>query len=71
MSDDIRIRNIIKSDGWTNLFTGLGGKADKKKSTRAIPNGFLLDAELETIYADDGLGARIIDTLPDDMMKQG
>lgn len=71
MSDDIRIRNIIKSDGWTNLFTGLGGKADKKKSTRATPNGFLLDAELETIYADDGLGARIIDTLPDDMMKQG
>lgn len=71
MSDDLRIRNIIKNDGWMNLFSGLGTKADKKKSTRAVPNGFLFDAELETIYADDGLGARVVDLLPDDMMKQG
>lgn len=71
MSDDIKIRNAIKKDGWMNLFSGLGTKADKKKSTRAVPTGFLIDAELETIYADDGLGARVIDLLPDDMMKQG
>ena len=71
MSDNIRIKNIIKNDGWMNLFSGLGTKADKKKSTRAVPTGFLFDAELETIYADDGLGARIVDLLPDDMMKQG
>lgn len=71
MSDDLRIRNIIKNDGWMNLFSGLGTKADKKKSTRAVPTEFLFDAELETIYADDGLGARIIDLLPEDMMKQG
>ena len=71
MSDDIRIKNIIKNDGWMNLFSGLGTKADKKKSTRPVPTGFLFDAELETIYADDGLGARVIDLLPDDMMKQG
>ena len=71
MSDDIRIKNQIKKDGWANLFSGLGTKADKKKSTVAVPTGFLLDAQLETIYADDGLGARVIDLLPDDMMKQG
>ena len=71
MSDDIKIRNAIKNDGWMNLFSGLGTKADKKKSTHAVPTGFLFDAELETIYADDGLGARVIDLLPDDMMKQG
>ena len=69
--DDIRIRNIIKNDGWMNLFSGLGTKADKKKSTKAVPNGFLMDAELEIVYADDGLGARVIDLLPEDMMKQG
>lgn len=69
--DDIRIRNAIKKDGWANLFTGLGTKADKSKTTRVVPNGFLLDVELETIYADDGLGARVIDLLPDDMMRQG
>ena len=69
--DDLRIKNIIKNDGWLNLFSGLGTKADKRKSTRAVPNGFLTDAELEIVYADDGLGARVIDLLPDDMMKQG
>lgn len=71
MNDNIRIKNIIKNDGWMNLFSGLGTKADKKKSTHAVPNGFLFDVELETIYADDGLGARVIDLLPNDMMKQG
>jgi phage-related protein (TIGR01555 family) len=54
-----------------NLFTGLGTKADKTKSTMAMPTGFLTDAEKEIIYADDGLGARIVDLLPEDMMKQG
>ena len=69
--DDIRIKNQIKNDGWMNFFSGMGTKADKRKSTKAVPNGFLMDAELETVYADDGLGARVIDLLPDDMMKQG
>ena len=69
--DDLRIKNIIKNDGWMNLFTGLGTRADKTKSTRAVPTGFLADAEKEIIYADDGLGARIVDLLPEDMMKQG
>lgn len=69
--DDIRIKNLIKNDGWMNLFSGLGTKADKKKSTRVMPDGFLTDAELEIVYADDGLGARVIDLLPEDMMKQG
>lgn len=71
MNDDIRVKNTIKNDGWANLFTGMGTKADKSKSTTAVPTGFLTDTELETIYADDGLGAKIIDTLPEDMMKQG
>lgn len=69
--DDLRIKNMIRVDGWKNLFTGLGGQADKKTHTKARPDGFLLDAELETIYADDGLGANIIDFLPEDMMKHG
>lgn len=69
--DDKRILDQIKSDGWRNLFTGLGGKADKRKHTRAIPNGLLTDMELETIYADDGLGAKIVDLLPEDMLKKG
>lgn len=69
--DDKRIIGMIKNDGWKNLFTGLGGKADKRQHTKARPEGFLLDVELETIYSDDGLGAKIVDLLPEDMMKRG
>ena len=64
-------KTVERKDGWLNLFTGLGTRADKTKSTRAVPTGFLADAEKEIIYADDGLGARIVDLLPEDMMKQG
>lgn len=71
MSKENMLENVTKKDGWANLFSGLGTMADKSKSTRAVPTGFLTDAEKEIIYADDGLGARVIDLLPDDMMKQG
>lgn len=64
-------KSVERKDGWLNLFTGLGTRADKTKSTMAVPTGFLTDAEKEIIYADDGLGARIVDLLPEDMMKQG
>ena len=64
-------KQAVRNDGWMNLFTGLGTQADKTKTTRAVPTGFLADAEKEIVYADDGLGARVIDLLPDDMMKQG
>lgn len=71
MNDDLKKIKQIKKDGWSNLFTGLGGQADKSKHTHATPSGFLFDMELETIYADDGLGANIVDFLPEDMMKRG
>ena len=61
----------VRQDGWANILTGLGTKADKSKSTVAIPNGMLLDYDLETIYADDGIGAKIVDLIVEDMFKQG
>lgn len=69
--DENKKQKHTKMDGWNNFFTGLGGVADKSKHTHAVPTGFLLDMELETIYADDGLGANIVDFLPEDMMKRG
>lgn len=66
-----KLTNQIKKDGWANILTGLGTKADKTKSTIAVPNGMLLDYELEVIYADDGIGAKIVDLIVEDMFKQG
>ena len=72
MNDDINISKKVKrSDGWANLFTGAGTKADKSKGTRNVNSLIIDDLELEAIYSDDGLGARIVDLLPEDMLKQG
>lgn len=71
MNDDINLEKRIKSDGWSNLLTGLGTVADKSKHTRARNSAIISDIELEAIYADDGLGARIVDLLPEDMLKKG
>lgn len=72
MNDDINLQNRIRKDGWGNILTGLGtAKGDKRKSTKSRMNNIVSDSELESIYADDGLGARIVDLLPEDMVKQG
>ena len=60
-----------RSDGWENLATGLGTKADKRRYTRITPDGSLSDEELSAIYTSDGLAAKIVDTIPDDMTRQG
>ncbi len=70
-NDDIRLTSRIRKDGWANLFTGLGTTADKSKFTVNKSNGIIIDEELENIYSDDGLGAKIVDLLPEDMLKQG
>lgn len=71
MNDNINKSKIIKTDGWGNLFSGMGTKADKRKSTVHSFSGIILDKELESIYNDDGLGAKIIDSVADDMVKKG
>jgi phage-related protein (TIGR01555 family) len=60
-----------RDDGWKNVITGLSTAADKTKKNRSVPNGIIPDPELESIYIDDGLGARIVNMLPDDMFREG
>lgn len=69
---DIRRERILaRLDGWANTTTGLGvlGK-DKAMST-----GFALDivdAELGAqIWRGDAIGARIVELLPNEMLRQG
>ena len=71
MNDDLSLVNKIKNDGWSNLLSGLGTVADKRNYTKANINGIASDNELEAIYIDDGLGAKIVDLIVDDMFKHG
>jgi phage-related protein (TIGR01555 family) len=58
-------------DGWSNLITGLNSAASKKKHTHHRLDSLLIDEELESIYVEDGLGARIVNLMPSDMFREG
>jgi phage-related protein (TIGR01555 family) len=59
-------------DGWSNLITGLNNaKTSKKRHTHHRFDGLLQEEELESMFAEDGLAARIIKLLPDDMFREG
>lgn len=69
------IRNVIReavatNDGWANAMVGLSGMMDKRKNTEYGSFHLVPDQELECIYFGDGLGASIVDMLPDDMTKE-
>jgi phage-related protein (TIGR01555 family) len=59
-------------DGWSNLITGLNNaKNAKKRHTHHRFDGLLRDEELESMFTGDGLAARIVKLLPDDMFREG
>lgn len=61
-----------RTDGWKNLVTGLGSaRTAKKEFTHHIHAGAMTDQELDSLYYDDGLAARIVKLLPDDMFREG
>lgn len=61
----------VKEDGWNNVVTGLGSAADKRKYAKNQTSKIISDEELEAIFIDDGLGARIVKELPNDMFREG
>jgi phage-related protein (TIGR01555 family) len=62
----------LTADGWANLITGLGQAATAKKlHTRHVAGNIISDQELESLFVEDGLAARIVKLLPDDMFREG
>jgi phage-related protein (TIGR01555 family) len=60
------------NDGWSNLITGLNNaKTAKKRHTYHRFDGLLQEEELESMFVEDGLAARIVKLLPDDMFREG
>jgi len=58
-------------DGWNNLFTGMGTLHDKRMSTTFSAKSFMNEMELSDLYVDDGIAKRIVDIIPDEMLKKG
>lgn len=65
------VKKAIRSDGWLNILTGLG-RADKDKRVAGdIEYHRMSEAEVESLYAADDVAAALVDTLPDDALREG
>ena len=50
----------LKSDGWRNIASGMGGKNDKSRHTTFESLGLIDDLTLCDLYTDDGTAANIL-----------
>lgn len=67
---EMKKQALIRTDSWSNLVVGLGGVADKSKYTEIGELNFLDDASITVMYANDGLSARIVNVIADDMTRE-
>jgi phage-related protein (TIGR01555 family) len=61
----------LKLDGWNNLLTGQGTTYDKKTYTTFSAKNFLDEFQLLDLYVDDGFAKRVVDLVPDEMLRAG
>jgi len=68
--DRLKLDFAQRSDGWSNVASGLGTIKDKRTYTK-YKTDFLLDKEtLASAYVGDGLVKRIINCMPQDAMRE-
>lgn len=62
---------FARFDGWINALTALGvAGRDKTHGAKFVPDE-LTDSECEELWIGDDMAARIIETLPGEMLRQG
>ncbi len=62
------IKKVV-ADGWVNVITGLGAARDKRSFAR-VEYLSLREQEAEELYAADDIAATIVDTLPEDALRE-
>lgn len=58
-------------DGWQNPVTGFGTARDKTTYNQFSSGRILSENELSALYHGDDLAARMVDVVPDEMMREG
>lgn len=61
----------ITRDTLQNLTKGIGGNHDPVHGTRHVFRQRMTHQEAESLYLNDWLGAAVIDSIPDDMVREG
>lgn len=57
-------------DAWTNEVTGFGTARDKTTYGYVVPNRVLADQELSSLYHHDDMAARMVDVVPQEMLRE-
>ncbi len=75
-----KMRNALKTfkdgatmrlDSWVNNATGFGTGRDKSEYGFVLPDRTLTDIELSALYHSDDMAARMIDVIPNEMLREG
>ena len=61
----------MRADSWANFWTGVGTSRDKTEFGEFQLNAKLTDPELSALYHTDDLCRRVINIIPQEMLRQG
>jgi phage-related protein (TIGR01555 family) len=61
----------LRLDGWANDVTGQGTARDKTAYNYFSPGRVLSDGEISGLYHDNDVAARMVDIVPDEMLREG
>jgi len=71
-SSDARMRKLMRSDGWSNIYTGQGlANVDKQLGTSFGNVLRLYEQQLTDLYRGDGFAKRTIDLPAGEMVREG
>lgn len=63
--------SVSRADAWTNALTGEGTTSDKRTYARIRARGEIPQADLDTLFAEDDIVARICELPARDMLRAG
>lgn len=68
---EFKQRADSRLDSWVNEVTGYGTTRDKSTYGYVLPSRLLTDEELSSLYHGDDMAARMIDVVPQEMLREG
>src|SRR6187551_3230405 len=66
-----KLSEATRFDDWQNQVTGFGTSIDKTTYTQYVGSIRLTDQALSNLYHGDDLAARMIDIVPDELLREG
>lgn len=66
----MKLKSLLRADGWKNILTGLGIKGKDKRIGAEFDFITMKEPELEQLYAGDDMARKVVDMIPEDMCRK-